>query len=264
MFFWGLGFPQLININAVSDAPTANIGVPTISFEKAPRDLVKRLLACLKDFDSVYFERLFRELVLSPTMIAIYLGILIGMIPALQDVLFVSSTAVKPLGDTLVTLADPLICVSCVVMAASLAQVYFSRQVRPSSSATEVDDRKSIDVRYQHSANSQDSKVDSLTKTATISPLHNAAATLPLQQAGGHAFDELATEEEKRQENGSEEEAVRIDMSLPLAVGQAMKVPPEGRGLGPEPPSAGSTGPAGEGGPALPQLRSICVFIAAR
>ena len=67
-----------------------------------------------------------KSAMLSPPMIAICLGILVGICAPLQTLLFGSQlTVLKPLGDCIITLGQPLVCVNCLIMAASLVQVDF-------------------------------------------------------------------------------------------------------------------------------------------
>lgn len=66
----------------------------------------------------------FEAFFLSPPMLGIYIGILIGICAPLQSLLFFEPfSPLAPLGDSLKTVSEPLICVSTFVMAASLAQV---------------------------------------------------------------------------------------------------------------------------------------------
>ncbi|CAM9263937.1 unnamed protein product [Ectocarpus sp. 4 AP-2014] len=68
-------------------------------------------------------RRLWR-LVVSPNMIAVAIGVIIAMIPALQELLFDSPTAVlRPLGAAIETIGSPTVAVSTLVMAGSLVQV---------------------------------------------------------------------------------------------------------------------------------------------
>jgi len=60
----------------------------------------------------------------SPPMLGIYIGTIIGICAPLQSLLFFELfSPLAPLGDSIETVGEPLICISTLVMAASLAQV---------------------------------------------------------------------------------------------------------------------------------------------
>lgn len=64
-----------------------------------------------------------QQTLLSPSMIAIYVGLLIGLVPALQNALFKDFTALRPLGSAVRTLSEPVVCINTLVTAANLAQI---------------------------------------------------------------------------------------------------------------------------------------------
>jgi hypothetical protein len=66
------------------------------------------------------------DVLLSPSLLAISIGILIGLIPNLQALLFSTPSILRPFGSALITIASPVVCTNTLIMAASLAQVYFS------------------------------------------------------------------------------------------------------------------------------------------
>lgn len=66
------------------------------------------------------------NILLSPSLLAISIGILIGLIPNLQALLFSTPSILRPFGSALITIASPVVCTNTLIMAASLAQVYFS------------------------------------------------------------------------------------------------------------------------------------------
>jgi predicted permease len=72
---------------------------------------------------SNHWEKL-RAFFLSPPMLGIYIGIFVGICEPVQSLLFFQPfSPLAPLGDSIKTVGEPLICVSTLVMAASLAQV---------------------------------------------------------------------------------------------------------------------------------------------
>jgi predicted permease len=61
---------------------------------------------------------------LTPSMYAIYVGLIIALIPALQEAMFGSGLSIlTPFGGTLKTLAQPVVCLNTIVMSASLVRV---------------------------------------------------------------------------------------------------------------------------------------------
>ncbi len=69
-------------------------------------------------------DQILNNLILSPCMIAIYVGIGIGIIPYLQEWFFEDMTVLRPLGSAMATLGEPVVCMNTLIMSASLAQVY--------------------------------------------------------------------------------------------------------------------------------------------
>jgi len=66
------------------------------------------------------FKWIFNVL-LSPAMVSIYLGIFIGLIPALKHNIFQNGAPLHPIGSVLKTIGEPLVCINTFIMAASLA-----------------------------------------------------------------------------------------------------------------------------------------------
>lgn len=123
LMFWSYGFPLLKSLSksSVDEIPA----IATQPTEASEQDWKQYLI-------SITVGRLswdwFNTIFLSPSMIAIYLGLGIGLTPALQQGLFHSSSSddlfkgtLRPFGLAILTLGEPLICVNCLVMAASLA-----------------------------------------------------------------------------------------------------------------------------------------------
>ena len=67
-----------------------------------------------------------RRVLLSPSMLAIYTGVTIGLIKPLQDALFNDFTILRPFGSAIVTLGTPVVALNCLIMSASLAHVNLS------------------------------------------------------------------------------------------------------------------------------------------
>ena len=70
-----------------------------------------------------FSKRMVNNLILSPCMMAIYIAILIGIIPNFQDLLFKVPSVLRPFGSAITTLSEPVVCTNTLIMAASLAQV---------------------------------------------------------------------------------------------------------------------------------------------
>jgi hypothetical protein len=56
-------------------------------------------------------------------MVAIYIGVFIGLIEPLRNLIFGQNAALQPLGETVLTLGQPVVCLNSLIMAASLARV---------------------------------------------------------------------------------------------------------------------------------------------
>lgn len=70
------------------------------------------------------FTSYMQQVLCGPSMLAIYIGLAVGLIPSLQRALFkTSSSPLRPLGAAITTLGDPVVAVNCLVMSASLAHV---------------------------------------------------------------------------------------------------------------------------------------------
>jgi len=70
--------------------------------------------------------QLVSRMILSPSMLAIYLGMFIGLIAPIRNAMFRDFTILRPLGSALKTLGDPVVCLNCLVMSANLAQIDIS------------------------------------------------------------------------------------------------------------------------------------------
>lgn len=66
----------------------------------------------------------------TPAMIGIYAGLFVSMVPGLRGVMFGERlTALTPIGGTIRVLAEPVVCLNTLIMAASLAKVRFPKSV---------------------------------------------------------------------------------------------------------------------------------------
>ena len=85
-------------------------------------------------------EQIVWNLLFSPCMIAIYVGIIIALIPYLQDWFFYEFTPLRPVGSSIQTLGEPVVCINTLIMSASLAQVYIKLKAQSSQNKEEVID----------------------------------------------------------------------------------------------------------------------------
>lgn len=136
LFFWSIGFPQLVTLSSaesvvqnVAMSLTSSRTRQTESPSKYWQQLVSRTRCLFQSVRKSHVNKVVNELFLSPTMIGVYLGIIIACVPLLQQGLFENPWSVlRPLGGTLTTLGEPLICVVWLIMSASLTQVYINAQ----------------------------------------------------------------------------------------------------------------------------------------
>ena len=125
IMFWTYCFNRLKSIIALQAAgvdETADQGTGDLRMQLS--SLLARAMAIRKDD----VTHLLAAIVLSPSMIAIVVGILISVIPNLQGLLFdVVTSPLHPLGSALITLGDPVVAINCLIMSASLAHVSFKK-----------------------------------------------------------------------------------------------------------------------------------------
>jgi hypothetical protein len=62
-----------------------------------------------------------RKALLNMYVISVYVGIIVAVIPGFQDLLYAATGALRPLGDAIETISDPLVCLNCFIMSGSLA-----------------------------------------------------------------------------------------------------------------------------------------------
>lgn len=124
LMFWSYGFPKLkslLSINPLGASIESN----------SPNYTHQWLIKYLGEFFSYQW---LSTVFLSPTMIGLFIGAFIGLIPVLQRGFFPSTApshatsdvfegTLRPFGSALLTLGEPTICINCLVMAASLAQI---------------------------------------------------------------------------------------------------------------------------------------------
>ena len=61
---------------------------------------------------------------LNHMMLAVYCGVGFSCIPGLQNLLYSDTGVLRPLGDTVATVSDPLVCLNCFIMAGSLVLTF--------------------------------------------------------------------------------------------------------------------------------------------
>lgn len=108
LMFWSYGFPML---------KTLCPGGPVDVAAKGKHSLESILVLCRQWVVQVF---------LSPSMLAIFVGIFIGLVDVLQNAMFKDFTILRPVGSSLRTLSEPVVCLNCLVTSANLAQVDIS------------------------------------------------------------------------------------------------------------------------------------------
>jgi hypothetical protein len=132
IMFWTYGYPVLESIHLlISLEPSSTTTVQTSSWKQAVSDFrgSLNLISGYIRTDSGKYElrKWLMSVLFSPSMISMYIGIFIGMISALQRILFTSSAPLYSIGSVLITLGQPLVCVNTLVMSASLAHIQWKR-----------------------------------------------------------------------------------------------------------------------------------------
>lgn len=69
------------------------------------------------------FISLFKHILMAPTMLSVFVGLFIGLIPFTRHLLFSGSGYLSPVGAAINTLASPVVALNCLIMSASLAHV---------------------------------------------------------------------------------------------------------------------------------------------
>lgn len=148
LMFWSYGFPKLkaLKQRFYSDLPDLGTDIVhdnTIVEESGNRILnfILRQISFRKNKDALC--NWLKTIFLTPAMIAIFIGIAIGLIPFAQELMFERMSFLRPLGSAITTLGEPVVAVNCLIMSASLAQVDFSngrKKAAPEETAPEVDE----------------------------------------------------------------------------------------------------------------------------
>jgi predicted permease len=71
----------------------------------------------------MHLASLFKHIVMAPAMLAVFIGLFIGLIPFTRHLLFSESGFLSPVGGAINTLASPVVALNCLIMSASLAHV---------------------------------------------------------------------------------------------------------------------------------------------
>ena len=75
---------------------------------------------------------------MSPPIISIGVGVLLGIINPVRNALFNDFTVIAPIGSALLTIAQPIVCLNCLIMSASLASVKIFSDKKESKEQNEV------------------------------------------------------------------------------------------------------------------------------
>ena len=148
--FWSYGYPGLASLHTMSDDPIPDVNhwYKSISFSHSEIS-IPELYSWVKN------------VLLSQNMVAIYAAIFIGLIDPLRDQIFGSNTVLSPIGQSLITLGQPVVCLSSLVMYASLARVkLFTR------------DHQTSDYEVFTENNSQDTEVHNMEERMVGSSQH--------------------------------------------------------------------------------------------
>ena len=127
LMFWSYGFPLLKSLsnNHISKESTVELVAKSSAGENVWKNYAMNIAYSARGCISLDWMK---SVFLSPSMVGIYIGLLVGLVPPLQQGLFNQhggdpfNGMFRPLGSAIVTLGEPLICVNCLVMAVSLAQ----------------------------------------------------------------------------------------------------------------------------------------------
>lgn len=132
LMFWSYGFPLLKSLSndhiKNKERAIEVVVVPAQQSVPITNRWDKNVIDYVHRIGGTFSLEWMKSVLLSPSMVAIFIGLFIGLVPALQQGLFnprggdLFHGTFRPLGSAIVTLGEPLICVNCLVMAASLAQ----------------------------------------------------------------------------------------------------------------------------------------------
>ena len=117
LIFWSYGYPGLASLHTMTDEPSSEIKswYQLIDFTHSELS-IPEIFTWIK------------HVLFSQNMVAIYVAIFIGLIDPLREQIFGSNTVLAPIGEALMTLGQPVVCLSSLVMYASLAKVKLFRR----------------------------------------------------------------------------------------------------------------------------------------
>ena len=136
LMFWSYGFPKLKSIKKrfYSELCIVNDEVANFNNSVTPNNTDSKIECFLKNINFYANKTLLinwlKTIFLTPAMIAIFVGVAIGLIPFTQELMFQKMSFLRPLGSAITTLGEPVVAVNCLIMSASLAQVDFSKKTK--------------------------------------------------------------------------------------------------------------------------------------
>jgi hypothetical protein len=124
IMFWTYGYPLLesLRTDSSSNIVTTDQSDDTLTFIqnfKISINTVKEFIST--DIGKKELLKWLFNVLLSPAMVSIYLGIFIGLTPVLKYNIFHDGASLHPIGSVLKTVGEPLVCINTFIMAASLA-----------------------------------------------------------------------------------------------------------------------------------------------
>ena len=152
LMFWSYGFPMLKTLSAAAGASAAAQGRPLNSIHAV--------------------SKWFQQTLFSPSMLAIYVGLLVGLVPVLQNAFFKDFSGLRPLGSALRTLSEPVVCINCLVMSANLAQIDVSQLRRGAQALSER-----MTIKF-HGRTSSIVSMDAIETSSASSPIHTSREEL--------------------------------------------------------------------------------------
>ena len=132
LMFWSYGFVKLKNIRKRFYAELSDISADLLTINNyvtpsSEQTMTEYLIVKIAyEKNKAKLIDWLRTIFLTPAMIAIFVGVSIGLLPYAQAMMFRDMSFLRPLGSAITTLGEPVVAVNCLVMSASLAQVDFS------------------------------------------------------------------------------------------------------------------------------------------
>lgn len=116
LFFWSYGYATLSSIHdeAPEVTPSGDIGDGSSTYPQEKKSFREKYI--------VIMGKLWLVL-RNPALLAVYIGLFIGLTPGLGDYLFNKVTVLQPFGGAVEVLATPVVALNSLVMAASLAHI---------------------------------------------------------------------------------------------------------------------------------------------